>query len=196
MKKIIYTLLYSMLALSMTACLGDDDNDDTFQLEVQTKILLGDMYGKYSGRLTTSNKDTINNVEWKVDTTLHVNSLPDTLFAKCLAGHEELAAALNCETTTDIHAPLVFAQQASNDGSVRAFYLYPYILKKKMTYGGKEHTVEYVFANYPYSYGYFNKNGVTTFQIVLLTILEDSKQITDVKQTSFIFTNSYAQITK
>lgn len=197
MRHFFYTLLCCTIAMSLTACLGDDDNEDTsLELQVQTKQLVADMQGVYSGRLTTTNKDTLYDVKWKVDTVLHALDVPDTLFAKCILDREsnlQLIEALSKDTKTDILAPLVYAQQKSDDGQIRAFYLYPYTLSKTLSYGGSNHTVNFVFANYPYSYGFYNYNRATTFQLVLLYLYVDDKPMTDVYQTAFIFTNSYTK---
>ena len=190
MKKFFYTFLLCTVALSLVGCLGDDDKDATVDLEYQTKLLLADMQGSYSGRLITSNNDTLQNMTWKVDTILHAWTLPDTLFAKCITGHDELREALSHDTETEIHAPIIYAQKVNNDASTRAFYLYPKIVQKTLEYGGKSHKVQFVFTHYPYSFGYHNVNTSMIFQIVLAYIYEDDVPLTDFRQTSFIWNNT------
>lgn len=164
-KNILSILLCCMAALSMTACL-DDDNDNNGPTIEQQRAAYQAVQGNYTGKLiyekasytgANDRTDTLD-VNWLIntDSVFYVNNFPAAAVAEHIQ-NAELKAAIAAQP-----AQRIKCVYGLYNVSPIAFLVNPGSLTYNVSYNGGTHEVTIAFyVNSTYSYGAFDSSTKT-----------------------------------
>ena len=165
LNKLFIIAACSLGTISLTSCLGDDDNGSGITDEVYESYLAnisGIFYGngtdwRYENKIYFFNEDLegttvdektdsvkIQTVEFsKRDTTFTIHGVPTKVLAKEISdSNKDLKEAIENVGTTDITGKFDFY----NIGNVASYFVWPSpVTFSNLTYGGKSHEVKILF---------------------------------------------------
>lgn len=182
MKQLKFAILAlgCIAALSLTSCLGDDNDNNQGLTPAEVGQCLTATKGSYQGKIyyQATNPENINDaidtldVRWTVtaDTTLIVQEFPAAVAAANIKGNnDELKEALLEADPQPLNAYLGFYE---NDPI--SFLLYPLSVKYTVFYGERTHSATVVFWVNNYSYGIYNQTSrLFEMQFVLAALYID-----------------------